>query len=487
MTLQQKTAKSIAWSAIDQVGNQAIYFVLFLVLARLLQPEAFGLVSLAGVFISFMMVFADQGLSDAIVQRQELEPEHLDTVFWLNLGISILLTALTFIVAGPVSSFFKQPQLMPIVACLSLNFLCAGLSSVQQSLLRRQLAFKTLAMRSLLGTTSGGIVGIVMAYLGWGVWSLVAQQLVGRVVTVLALWWLSDWRPGFRVSAKHFKDLFSFGISTLGGSILVFFSVRSDDFLIGYFLGPEALGYYTVAYRLLTAMTQILSTTIRKVVLPMFSRLQEETEIMQRALFKATQLVSLITFPAFLGVATLAPELIQNLFGPQWLPSAPVMQLLALSGIPQSIFNISGIVIVAMGKPTWILAIMFLSTMVNVIGFLIAVQWGIVAVAASFAIRAYLLSPVQIGVIYKLLHFKLATYFYQFVAPLAASLLMAIAIFGAKSFLGNLLNSPALLASCITIGSAVYTAAILLIAPQLFWQAIEFISMMLKIPQIKKT
>lgn len=487
MNLRQKAAKGVAWSAIENLGTQAIYFVVFLVLARLLQPEAFGLVSLAGVFISFMMVFADQGLSDAIVQRQELEPEHLDTAFWTNLGISALLTTITFAVAEPVAIFFKQPQLTPVIAWLSLNFLGSGFCSVQQSLLRRQLAFKALAVRSLVATSVSGIVGVVMAYLGFGVWSLVGQQLVGRLMTIIALWWVSDWRPGLKFSVKHFQDLFSFGINILGGSILVFFSVRSDDFLIGYFLGPVALGYYTIAYRLLIAMTQILSATIRQVALPMFSRLQQEPEQLQRAFFKATQLVSFITFPAFLGMAALAPEVIRNLFGEQWLPSAPVMQLLALSGIPQSVFTVSGLVLVAMGKPSWSLGIMFLSTAINVIGFMIAVRWGIVAVAASFAVRAYLVSPVQIWSIYKLLKIKVTTYFCQVVAPLSGALLMVVVVLAAKYFLSPLMNSQALLVACIAIASGFYTATLLLIAPQLFWQIVDFASLTLGISKLRKT
>lgn len=487
MNLKQKAAKGVAWSAIESLGTQAIYFVVFLVLARLLPPEVFGLVSLAGVFISFMTVFADQGLSDAIVQRQELEPEHLDTAFWINLAISALLTIVAFAAAAPVSIFFKQPQLTPIIAWLSLNFLSNGFCSVQQSLLRRQLAFKALAVRSLLATSVGGIVGVVMAYMGYGVWSLVGQQLVNRLVTILALWWVSDWRPGLKVSAKHFKDLFSFGINILAGSILVFFSVRSDDFLIGYFLGPVALGYYTIAYRLLVAMTQILSATIRQVALPMFSRLQKEPEQLQRALFKATQLISFITFPAFLGAATLAPEIIQSLFGKQWIASAPVMQLLALSGLPQSVFTVSGLVLVAVGKPSWNLRIMFLSTMVNVTGFLIAVKWGIVAVAASFAIRAYLLSPVQVWAIYKLLRLKITTYFLQFAAPLAGSLLMVLVVLAAKYFFSPLMNTQTLLVVCISIGAAIYTATLLAIAPKVFWQIVDFASLTLGISKFRKT
>lgn len=473
MNLRQKTAKGVAWSTIESLGSQALYFIVFLLLARLLDSEAFGLVSLAGVFIGFMAVFADQGLGGAIVQRQELEPEHLDTAFWSNLGISTLLTLVTFAAAAPVSIFFKQPQLTPIIEWLSLVFLIGGFSSVQLAILQRQLAFKVLAVRSLLSMSIAGAVGVVMAYHGYGVWSLVGQQLVNRLVAVLTLWWVSDWQPRLRFSLQHFRELFCFGINLLGGNILSFFSIRSDDFLIGYFLGPVALGFYSIAYRLLVAMTQILTATIQRVALPIFSKLQSEPAKLERAFFAATQLVSFVTFPAFLGVATLAPEIVDTLFGEKWLPSAPVMQFLALSGITKSLFTISGIVLVAVGKPGWNLKIMFLSTIVNVIGFAIAVQWGIVAVAASFAIRAYLLLPVQLWAVYKLLRIQLAVYFSKFVAPLTGCLVMAVAVLGTKHFLSGLAHPSVLLIAYIAIGAMTYVAVILLIAPQLLWQVID--------------
>lgn len=487
MNLRQKAAKGVAWSAIENWGNQAIYFVLFLVLARLLPPEAFGLVSLAGILISFMMVFADQGISDALIQRQELEPEHLDTAFWANVGVSALLTIFSIAAAQPVSNLFHQPSLMPIICWLSPSFLTSGLSSVQQSLLRRQFAFRALAVRSLLALSVGGIVGVSMACMGWGVWSLVGQQLVGRLVTVLTLWWVSDWRPGFRFSAKHFKELFSFGIKMLGSSILAFFSIRSDDFLIGYFLGPVALGYYTVAYRLLVAMTQMISATTRQVALPIFSRLQQQTEQLRQAFLSATQLLSLFVFPASLGLVALAPEVVRTLFGEQWIPSVPVMQILALSVITQIVGSLGGIILVAVGKPDWGLKMILLNTVVNVIGFAIAVRWGIVAVAASFVIRDYLLQPVLFWLVYKITGIKFFTYLRQFVVPLLGSLIMIFFILGAKLLLTNLLNSQALLATCVTLGASIYTATILLIAPKIFWQVVNFAGLSLGISKLKKT
>lgn len=486
MNLRQKAVKGVLWSAIQSWGTQVIAFIVFFVLARLLEPEAFGLVALAGVFLAFVQLFIDQGLSIAIVQRQELEPEHLDSAFWTNLGISLLLTLFGLAAAGVVAELFKEPQLTPILRWLSLSFLLSGFKGVQQAIFQRQLAFKALAIRSLVAVVAGGVVGVVMAFLDFGVWSLVGKQLVNELVGVLVLWGASDWRPGFNVSVRHFKELFSFGINLLGIRILEFFNVRSDDFLIGYFLGPVALGYYTVAYKLLLIMLQLLTNITSQVALPTFSRLQEEPERMRQGFYQVTQLTSLISFPIFLGMAALAPELVPVLFGKQWSPSIPVMQVLAFIGILISIYQFNSAVFIAMGKPSWKLGLNCISSVTNVIGFAIAVRWGIVAVASAYVIRGYLLSPLPLWAVRKLIPIELKIYFRQFIAPLTGSLGMVLTIWGTQYFLGDWLNQSHLLAICVTIGAVVYGIAIRLIDPKLFQQVIELIQSLIAM-KTKKT
>lgn len=470
MNLRQKAVKGVIWSAIQSWGGQMISLVVFSLLARLLEPKTFGLVALASVFIAFMQVFLDQGFGEAIVQRQEIDPEHLDTAFWTSLGISLLLTVCVIAGAGPVAALFNQPSLIPIIRWLSLSFLFSAFSSVQTAILSRRFAFKALSTRSLIATCIGGLVGVIMAFQGFGVWSLVGQQLVNGLVAVLVLWTVSDWRPGFNVSAKHFKELFTFGINVLGFNFLNFFNRRGDDLLIGYFLGPVALGYYNVAYRLLLVMTQVLVSTTTKVALPTFSRLQHEPERLRRAFYTATQLSSLITFPISLGVAALAPELVQSLFGNQWTPSIPVMQVLVFIVPIHLILYYNSSVIMAMGKPSWRLGIHMINVLVNVIAFALVVRWGIVAVAAAYVIRGYLLLPISLWALQKLIRINLTTYLSQYFAPIAGSLLIASVILGLKHFFGSLINSYALLGVCILFSTVVYVLTILLIAPILFQQ-----------------
>lgn len=472
MNLRQQALKGVLWSAIQNWGTQVISFLVFFVLARLLEPKAFGLVALAGVFFSFMELFLGQGFANALVQRDELEPEHLDTAFWINLSIGGILMAIAIAFAAPIANWFDQPQLAPILQWMSPSFLLAALSDVQQTLFRRQLAFKALSMRSLVATFIGGLVGVIMALLGLGVWSLVGQRLSNALAGVLVLWWASEWRPGLKVSLRHAKELFSFGISIMGSQLLTFFVLRADDFLVGKFLGAVELGYYTIAYRVLLMITQLLYTTTNQVVLPTFSRLQQEPERMRRGLYNATQLSSLISLPLCFGMAALAPELVLGLFGEQWLPSVTTMQVLAFVGPMQLSQGIVSSAITALGKPNWNLKVNFLNAIASVVAFSLAVQWGIVAVAAGRVVSGYFVAPIRVGMLRRLLSIKLTTYFYQFATPLVASLAMVISIMGAKYLLIDWLNWQALLAVCIVLSAGVYSLILWLIDPQLVREAL---------------
>ena len=283
MSLRQKAAKGVFWSVIQKWGRAAIQAFFFILLSRLLTPEAFGLVALATIFIDFVEIFLDQGTSVAVVQRAQLERAHLDTAFWISILTGILLTGLGISTSGFVASLFEEPHLAPVLSWLSLSFITNALSTTQNAILQRNLAFKSLAARSLIATIVGGIVGFSMAIAGFGVWSLVGQELSRGLTAAIVLWGASDWRPGFNVSKKHYKELFSFGISVVGNNSLEVLVRRSDDLLIGYFLGPTLLGFYTIGYRLLLIIIRLVTSITTTVAFPTFSRLQDNPERMRPA------------------------------------------------------------------------------------------------------------------------------------------------------------------------------------------------------------
>ena len=478
MSLRQKAAKGIFWSVVQKWGRAGISILTFIVLSRLLTPDAFGLVSLATVFTVFIELFLDQGFGAAIVQRSELEPEHLDTAFWINIGTGVLMTAGLIAASGFVAAIFDEPRLAPVLRWLSIIFILSSLSSTQISILQRKLAFKSLAARSLVATAVGGVVGMTMAFAGFGVWSLVGQDLVSALAGVIILWGASDWRPGFNVSLKHYKELFNFGVSIVGNHALTILIRRSDDLLIGYFLGPTLLGFYTIGYQLLLVIIRLVTEVTNSVAFPAFSRIQEQPERMRRAFYNVTQYTSLFAFPVFIGLAVLAPELVPAVFGEKWTPSIPVMQVLSLIGILQSVLFFNGSVIKAAGKPSWQLGIMLLNAVCSVIGFLLVVQNGIVAVAASFVIVGYLLAPVSYIAVRKLIQVDFRTYLWQFMPSLFASLAMVAVVTGLRyMFGGQSLNIYLELAIYLLAGVLTYGLVIVLTARQLYQEILDLVSL----------
>lgn len=471
MSLRQKALHGLFWSAIEKWGGKFFALLVFLTLARLLEPEAFGLVALASVFVAFVQVFVDQGFADAIVQRPDLEESHLDTAFWVNIAMGLLMTLLCAAAAGLIAAGLREPALEPVVRVFSLAFIINAISGVQIALFRRKLAFKVLAVRTLIANVIGGVAGITMAFLGYGVWSLVGQQLLMSGTGAIILWTASTWRPTFRFSRRHFVDLFSFGINVIGTNLLNFLNRRSDDLLIGYFLGTTALGYYTVAYRILLTLTDLITGISAQVTFPIFSKMRQDKERMLRAFYLTTQYASYISFPIFMGLAVTAPILIPVVFGPQWAPSIPVMQILAFIGLLHSVTFFNGSVLLAMGKPSWRLMLGILNTATNVAAFLVAVRWGIVAVAAAYVIRGYVTAPLTPWVIRKLIGLSYTRYVRQFMVPFTGTLGMVAVLLAFHLAIGNTVPPVALLIMEISLGAVIYIIAIQWMAPSMFQDA----------------
>jgi O-antigen/teichoic acid export membrane protein len=467
MSLKQKAAKGVVWTAVQNWGSQVVSLAIFFVLARLLGPAEFGLVALADVFLVFMQVFLAEGFAKALIQRQQIDHSHLDTVFWLNLGMSLLLCAITLGSAGWLAQQFDTPALAPILRAFSVLFVITSFSTVQQAVLERAFAFRVMALRSLVAMAVSGGVGVTMALAGAGVWSLVGQRIVYELLAVAVLWRLSDWRPGLSVNLAALKQLWGFGINTFGFNVLTFFHSRADDLLIGYFLGATALGYYSVAYRVLTILTYLLVNTSQQVALPVFSRLQDDLPRLRQAYCQATQLTSLIALPTFVGVAVLAQPLVLVVFGDQWLPAVPVLQLLALAGVTRSVTYFKSAVLMAMNKPHWRFWLGLVDTTLNVLAFVVAVRWGITAVALAYLIRAYLMFPVGQWVVGALIDLPWITYLKQLAAPLLATGIMVVPLLVLEHQLGDSLLPLARVALGSAVGAAIYVGTFVVFAPDL--------------------
>jgi len=373
---------------------------------------------------------------------------------------------------------FDDASLSRVLVWLSITLPISSLQTVQRAILTKKMAFASLTLRSMVASVIGGVAGILAAIFGLGVWSLVIQDVTGAAVNSVTIWAVSGWRPGFSFSFAYFKSLSSFGVHVLGFKILQFFTRRSDDLLIGYYLGPVALGLYTVAYRLLRIMVNITTNVIGAVAFPVFARIQEQADKVQRAYHKAMGLTSFVAFPAFVGVMVVAPELVPLLFGNKWLSAVPVMQVLSLVGLLEAVLFAPGVVMKALGKPSWRLAIAALTTAVAVIGFLIVVRLGIVAVAASFAIVNYLLAPVTLRAVRRLIGTDFRSVGRRILPPLVAAAGMALAILALKLPLAGAGLTTQVIAYVIS-GAFVYLVLIRIIDRPMLREAVALARMAL--------
>ena len=354
-----------------------------------------------------------------------------------------------------------------------------ALGSTPQAILRRNLAFKNPAVRTLAGSLAGGVVGVRMALKGFDVWSLVGQRVAVSVVGTAAVWAASRWRPGLNISATHFKDLFVFGVYTMGRGVLCFLNRRTGDLFIGTFLGAEPLGYYTIGRRLLLTMNRLFTRTVSTVALPTFSRLQHDHAQIRQALLTYTRMTSLVAFPAFLGAALLAPELVHGLFGETWDKSVPIMRILALVGMAQCVTFFNSPVIIACGKPSWAFAPVLGGALTAIAVYAVAVRGGIIVVAAAHLVHTYAYAPLPLLLTRKLIGLDLAAYLREYRAPLAGSFAMVGAILVAKSLFGSAPDLLTVLAIAVLIGVVVYALRIRLVARSGFGQAFEFLRLAL--------
>jgi O-antigen/teichoic acid export membrane protein len=461
--LQRRVARGLTWTIVDIWGKQALNLVVFIVLARLLVPDDFGLVALAGVFVALAQLLVDQGLGDALIQRREVTRSHIDTAFWVAVATGSLLAAGGIVLAIPIAAALRQPALQPILQVLSLTLVLAAPTSIQIALLRRELAFRSLAMRAIAAAAGGGAVGVTLAFLGFGAWALVGQQLAGAALSVLILWRVTPWRPSRQFSAKHFRELFSFGINVVGSDILAFFSRNSDNLLIGVVLGTTPLGFYAVAYRIMEVSQTALVNIARRITFPAFSRLQHDHSRMRSAYFRVTRVAGVVILPTYLALALIAPELTVAVFGARWAQSGSVAAILFLIGPVLAVGAFNDSLLNAAGHPEVVLRFRFITTVVNVLGFLIAVPFGIPVVAAAFVVRGYLLTPLILRWMRIYAQIPAGEYLRQQRSTTVATLVMVASVLALKLGLAQHLNATPLAVAEIAVAVLSFSVALRLI------------------------
>lgn len=462
--LQRRALKGVFWTVLQAVASRLLSFLVFIVLARLLVPADFGLVAMAGVFIAMLELVVQQGFSVAITQREDLEPEHSNTAFWTNMIFSAVIAGALWLCAEPIAGLYDAPALVPVVRWLSAVLPLRALATVPVGLLQRRFLFRLLAIRSIVGAVAGGVAGVAAALAGWGVYALVAQQLVAGLVDVITVWSAAAWRPSLSYSFRHLRDLVGFSAHIVGAGFLDVLGRRSDDLIIGVFLGDVGLGLYAVAYRVLQVLTQVVAKPGTLVAFTAFSRLQDDHARVRLGFYESTRIASVVSMPIFVGLALVAPLAVVLVFGDKYAGSGEVLRILALVGVAYGVGHYNASVYLAIGRPDVRLKILAINVVAHVAAVLIAVQWGIVAVAAAVAVRVYLLMPLDLVALRRLIELSPKRYFANFIPATLACFVMALVVVGILS----LPIAPALaLALAIAGGGVAYGLSLKVIAPGL--------------------
>ena len=457
MSLKAHVARSTLWSGVQIAGNQVTAFGVFLVLTRFLTPGDIGVVALAVSFIEIMTPLMRAGLPEALIQRAEHDECEADTCFWSGLGMALLLAALLASGAPWIARGFASPALGPVLQALALLLPIGALSATHEARLTRAFGFKALAMRTLLGNLVGGAVGVVMAIEGFGVWSLVAQRLIGSAVGVVLIWTTYRWIPRPRFSIPAFRGMFGFGMHMTAMSFLMSLNGRIFDFLLGFFLGPAAVGYVRVASRGLDMVTQFAVNPLTAVALPALSRLQHDREAFGRAFRRMVQACALMTFPACFGLAVVAPDLVPLVFGPQWRPSGPLLAILCLSAVPITLQYFTWPALAAVGRADRsALGITIIVAGAAVLT-AIAAPFGLIAVVTAHVLRTHLTLPVSLALLRRHTGVGSRSLLVAIAHPLAAAAAMAALLLVGKPLLHELgaVSRIALLAGA---GAALYGA-----------------------------
>ena len=331
--LKDRAISGVSWTTIEKAFSEVVQFAIGIVLARLLSPSDYGTVGLLAIFFAVAGIFQDSGFASALIQKKDRNQADFSTVFFFNVAMSWVIYGLLFLSAPYIADFYHLPILKDITRVSALGFIIGGLTGVQYAKLSAEMKFKTISILSMLGLVVTGATGIVLALMGWGVWALVFQGLVGSLIKGIAVWIASGWKPSMIFSKKSFKSLFSFGGYLLLSQMVNTIYNNLYTLVIGKVYNPQTVGHYNRANGYAQIPTNLVLSMAVSVNYPILSSIQDDNERLKRAYRKLLRAPLYVHYPVLLGLATLASPLIEVMIGAKWLPCVPILQILCIAGL----------------------------------------------------------------------------------------------------------------------------------------------------------
>ena len=387
MTLQGKVARGLFWEGFAAIAARGVSFLAMLILARVLAPAHFGVVSLAMLAIESLQFFQELGFSSALIYRQSEIEDAADTAFYTLIASNLILYLAAVLAAPVVEAFFRSPGVAPVLRVLALTMVLNSLGRVPITLLAKELDFKRKIVPDVIAGIGGNVLAVALALQGWGVWSLVWGQMMDALLRNTVVWLVCPWRPHLRFNPQVGRELFNYGKHIVGSQLLIFGITNIDDAFVGRMLGPGPLGHYGLAYKISNLPATNITRLVTRVTFPAFSKLQNEADRLRAAYFRVVRYVSLLAFPVAVATFIWAADFVHTVIGDKWAPAIVPIQLLGIYGLLRSVAANMGPMFQARGKPQWLfyIALWRLITMAALL--YPSIRWGgIIGVSALSAV-----------------------------------------------------------------------------------------------------
>lgn len=463
MELRTEVLSGLRWSAGAKFGTQLISWASTIIVMRLLQPNDYGLMAMAGVFIALCLLLHEMGLGAAIIQAKTLTDTLLKQVFGIVLLLNGFLFVVLLVVSPFIATFFKEPRLTDIIPVLAIQFLIIAFGVIPNARLSRRMNFRAISIVGVVSTLIIAMTTLSLAWLGYGVWALVIGSLVGIVVRIAGLNIVDPffkW-PSFNFSG--FADRAKFGGYTSLQGILWYVYSQADVFIVGKILGKTILGYYSVAMNLASLPMQKIGSILHQVGLPAYSQLQDDRKLAASYALKVSRAIAFVAFPVFFGISSVAPELVLLVIGEKWQPAILPLQLLSLV-VPLRTLSISlGPAVSGMGRPDISVRNLAVACVLMPIAFLIGVRWGLKGVSLAWIISYSLWFVFMLSQSLPVIGLSMRKFFWAILRPAFFSVAMYGAVYmGRLALDGWQVKAGYSFAILIAIGVTVYATCVLL-------------------------
>jgi len=473
----KKIISSLIWKFLERGGTQVVQFIIQIILARLLLPEDYGVIAIVTIFITIANVFVQSGFNTALIQKKKIDDLDLSSVFYLSLFVAILLYILLFFTAPFIASFYSQPILVPVFRVLSITMLFGAVNSIQQAVVARNLEFKKYFFTSLFGIAASAIVGIIIAYKGFGVWALVAQQLINIILVTITLFFVVKWRPKLLFSIKRVKKLLSYGWKILCSGLIDTIYRNLYDLVIGKKYSSASLAYYNRGKQFPTVIIQNIDSSINSVMLPVLSKEQDDKEKVKRIMRRSIVTSSFLIFPISVGLTVVAEPMVRLLLTDKWLECIPFLQLLSISYAFWPIHTANLQAINSIGRSDIFLKLEIVKKIIGVVVLIVTLPMGLIPMAIGQVVTSLIFTFINSYPNRKLLNYKYLEQIKDILPSFLISVVMGIAVYSII-FLG--LNNIITLLLQVLVGILIYIGLAYIFKLECFNYLLNMLKSMLK-------